>query len=118
MDSDRTVLRGRINATKRRVRDEMESRNLFCWVTKGKEIENYVSAEAINQCFGCNLMQIDPYELFPEYIKKYDKGFLNHKVDTARKLCEFITEENSSKILDLKNKIERLKSVIISWNAG
>lgn len=42
IDSDRKKQGGRINATKRRVRKEFDKAPGFAWVTKGKEIENYI----------------------------------------------------------------------------
>ena len=36
MDSDRSVPRGRLNATKRRVRDEFDRGPGFAWITKGR----------------------------------------------------------------------------------
>lgn len=116
IDSDKRNVHARINDTKRRVRDELKGKGLFCWVTKGKEIENYISAEAVNNAFGSNLKQIEPFELFPDYIEKYDKNFASHKVETARKLSKFITSDNSEDILDLSENIGRLKDEIEKWN--
>ena len=116
IDSDRKQKNARINATKRRVRDEFKNRGFFCWITQGKEIENYVAAEAVNQLFGCSLSQIGQYELFPDYIQKYDKNFSTHKVETARKLSNYITEDNSENILDLQDSILRLYNEILKWN--
>ena len=116
IDSDKRSLRAHINQTKRRVRDEFISKGYYCWITKGKEIENYVTAEAVNQTYGCNLKQIEQYEVFPEYIAKYDKNFSAHKVDAARKMCEHITEENSESILDLQDSIIALYNEIKKWN--
>lgn len=116
IDSDKRSLRARINQTKRRVRDEFNRQGYYCWITKGKEIENYVAAEAVNQTYGCNLKQIEQYEVFPEYIVKYDKSFSAHKVDAARKMCEHITEENSESILDLQDSIITLYNEIKKWN--
>ena len=116
IDSDKKSIRAHINDTKRRIRDELKKQGMFCWITKGKEIENYVSAEAVNRTFGCDLKQIEPYELFPDYISKYDKAFTSHKVETARKLCENITSNNSENILDLSENIIKMHDIIQKWN--
>ncbi len=116
MDSDKKTLHSRINDTKRRIRDELKKKGMFCWITKGKEIENYVAAEAVNKLFKCELPQIEPYEQFPDYIGKYDKSFISHKVETARKLCEYITSDNSEGILDLSENIIRIYEIIQKWN--
>ena len=47
IDSDKDGARNRINATKRRVRDEIDKGPGFAWITKGREIENYVSPELL-----------------------------------------------------------------------
>ncbi len=116
MDSDKKVDRGHINETKRRIRDEFKDKGYFCWITKGKEIENYVASEAVNRTYDSNLPQIGQYELFPDYIEKFDKNFGSHKTDLARKMSQHITVENSSNILDLKERIEKLYEEIKKWN--
>jgi len=42
IDSDKTAEGDEINETKKRVVQEFLSRKLFCWVTEGREIENYL----------------------------------------------------------------------------
>ena len=116
IDSDKRSRQSKINDTKKRIKKEFEDKGYLCWITKGKEIENYLSAEAVNAAYNSKLKQIDQYELFPEYINKYDKNFSSHKVDSARKICEYITLENSSKILDLEQNILKLYEEINKWN--
>jgi ABC-type ATPase involved in cell division len=48
IDSDRTKSRTRLNATKRRVVEEMESHDEMAWVSWGYTIENYVSPDLLN----------------------------------------------------------------------
>ncbi|SEM25707.1 hypothetical protein SAMN04487770_1312 [Butyrivibrio sp. ob235] len=118
MDSDIRKPKGRINKTKMRVRNEFEKAGLYCWVTKGKEIENYLSAEAISNAFGTTLQQVERYELFPEYISKTCKNFENKKVDVARKISPYITYNNSVGILDLKDSVLKVYFEIKRWNPG
>jgi len=75
IDSDKTSRSKPINDTKKRIQAEFDKLNLFCWITKGKEIENYVPCYAINDKFGCELGQCGRYEKFPEYIKKIRPNF-------------------------------------------
>lgn len=116
MDSDKLSPNGRINATKRRVRDELAIKGFYCWITKGKEIENYISAEAVNATYGTNLSQIGQYQKFPEYIKKNDRNYALHKVESSRKIAQNITASNSEGVLDLKVCIEKLYNEIEKWN--
>jgi hypothetical protein len=47
IDSDKANPHGRINETKRRIRNEFDSGPGFAWVTAGREIENYVETELL-----------------------------------------------------------------------
>ncbi len=47
MDSDRKLGRPNINKTKSRVRDEIEREGGLCWITDGREIENYVPVDVM-----------------------------------------------------------------------
>ena len=46
MDSDKSAARSKINSTKMRVRDEFADSG-FSWITKGREIENYIEHSAL-----------------------------------------------------------------------
>ena len=48
IDSDKDKARGRINKTKRRVKDDFERNSCMAWVTKGRTIENYVPESVFN----------------------------------------------------------------------
>lgn len=115
IDSDRNKKGGRINDTKIRIRDEFKTINSFCWITAGREIENYLSADAVNRVHNKTLSQIGQYDHFPDYIRSCDSSFESHKVDSARKYVEYITEENSCDVLDLKEKITILYEQIKTW---
>lgn len=114
IDSDKKSKNAKINDTKKRIRTEFENNNLFCWITKGKEIENYLPVDAIKLAFTRNnIKQCKQYELFPDYISKIDKNF--KKVNFANKLKDYINKDNVD-ILDLKEKIESLYKQIQKWN--
>lgn len=115
IDSDRRNQTARINETKKRIKAEFENNNLFCWITKGKEIENYLSKESIEQAYEKKLKkQCDRFELFPEYISPICKKF--NKVEFAHKVAPYITEENSKTILDLEKQVISLNQTIKKWN--
>ncbi len=116
MDSDKRARATQINNTKKRIKSEFLKKGSLCWITKGKEIENYVSYDAANKVYGSSLQQIGQYEIFSNYINKYDGNFSSHKVEAARKLCEYINEENSRDILDLKQQVVSLYDEIRKWN--
>ena len=117
IDSDKRSRGSQINETKRRIRDEFEKANSFCWITKGIEIENYISKDAIESTYNKqNLTQCGQFEKFPEYIFFIDPLFTGHKVPFARKVLNGITEQNSENILDLKHNIKNLYESIKKWN--
>lgn len=116
IDSDKKNDHDRINKTKTRIRKEFESINGFCWITKGKEIENYISTIGLRKKFDNSLPELTPYTLFPDYIKSFYKNFPAKKVAFAKEITEYITNDNSKDILDLKKQIEKLYNLIKKWN--
>ncbi len=115
IDSDKKSRTGSISDTKTRIKTEFENNGLMCWITKGKEIENYLTSSSVNKLFSANLPQIGQYELFPTYIKSQDDNFANHKVAFANNIAEFI-EKSDLAVLDLKQQIENLIKQIKKWN--
>ena len=120
MDSDKTKTADAINRTKQRVQEEFEKHGFMCWITEGKEIENYLSAKSINVAYGNKSgtekleNDIEQYNLFPEYIKVFEKNFTNVKVGFAKKVAPYITENDFR--YDLKEQIEKLANYIEMWN--
>jgi hypothetical protein len=97
---------------------EFQKYNAFCWITQGKEIENYVSYKAIELAYKEKLnSQCKQFEMFPDYVKSVYPRFANDKVSFAHKVCEYISEENSREILDLKKKIQSLGGNLRLWNS-
>lgn len=91
--------------------------NKFFWITKGREIENYIHEDVVNKRYenDCEtkFQRIGIYEDFKDYISSVDADFERHKVKTAEELN--FTDESLS-ILDLKEKIQGLAQVIKKWN--
>lgn len=117
MDSDKRNQAAPLNDTKRRIIEEFDKLSMFHWVTKGKEIENYIPKEAVELRFKKAInKECGKYELFPEYIKPYDKNFTSRKVPFANEIKDYITKENSLPILDLKDQITKLYASIRKWN--
>ena len=117
IDSDKKNQATRLNDTKKRIIEEFDNLGMFAWVTKGKEIENYIPKDAIS-CMTNKAIkkQCEKYELFPDYIKPYYNNFTNKKVPFANRVKDFITKENSVQMLDLKIQIEKLYNSIKRWN--
>lgn len=114
MDSDKRNKATSINATKKRIQKEFNDKNLFSWITKGKEIENYLSIKAISSALGIHIeKQCGIYELFPKYIEPHYMNFTGNKVKFANQIKMYIDTEN---ILDLSSRIHQLYEVIKAWN--
>lgn len=116
MDSDKRNRQSKLNETKKRVIEEFDKLGMFCWVTKGKEIENYISCDAISKALGKTLKkQCGQYQVFPDYIKIYCKSFANQKVAFSKKVSPYIDGDNAE-ILDIKKQIIALYNEMGKWN--
>ena len=92
-------------------------RTHYAWVTKGKEIENYIPKSVIEAMLDTHLpMQCGQYELFPEYIDSYYTNFTGKKVAFARAATKYMTCENMGNMLGLKKQIMKLCDRIKRWN--
>ena len=117
IDSDKRSRSASLNNTKKRIMDEFDRLGMFYWVTKGKEIENYLPKEAVEAMLDITLESgCSQYQLFPDFITPYYKGFSSKKVPFANKIKGHISLENSADILDLKKQIEKLYTHIKAWN--
>lgn len=117
IDSDKRNRATPLNNTKKRIIEEFNNLGMFSWVTKGKEIENYISKDPIAVMINQEInKQCGQYELFPDYIEPYYKNFMNKKVPFANEIKDYMTKENSNSVLDLKAQIEELYKNIENWN--
>ena len=118
MDSDRKRPKEHLRETKIRIRSEFEKNKMFCWITKGREIENYLSADAVGKAFGKFTKKgCDSYGSFSEYIKLQFKMKNSNKVIIASKITEHIDYSNA-KVLDVEEKMSKLIKAIEEWNKG
>ncbi|MBI3815891.1 MAG: hypothetical protein HY279_15655 [Nitrospinae bacterium] len=120
IDSDKSDETQAINSTKLRIKSEIENISGLCWITKGREIENYISAAVMDKLYPTEtISQVGQYQEFSEYINLMKNGegktFLNNKVLFAEKVCQNFTKENIT-ALDLTERIEDVCNRIKSWN--
>lgn len=117
MDSDKRNRNARLNDTKKRIIAEFDALGMMSWVTKGKEIENYIPKTAIEEALEVSLKaQCGQYEFFPGYIEKYYRGFTGKKVRFARCVVDHMTEENMAGMMDVKKRVTELGERIVEWN--
>jgi putative ATP-dependent endonuclease of OLD family len=123
IDKDGKLPSRALNQTKTRIQNEISQGN--CWITKGREIENYVSKATLERWLlnKHNIkakIKIDYYEKIENILKKsapdsklqYEKS----KTIYSGEIKDFITEEDLD-ILDLKQKLKSLVMVIKEWNS-
>lgn len=122
MDRDGKTVNTKLNNTKTRIANEIGLEKI--WITKGREIENYITSRTINTWLE-KLYQIktvieldnnSKFETFFESNAKTNKIKYNlNKNKFALELAEFITRDDMSN-MDLKPKIEQLINLIKGWN--
>lgn len=132
MDSDRRGPRERLNATKTRLKSEFIKGRGVCWVTKGREIENYVDLALLQKTV--RALYASSYE-GPLPTTAYDHALhfrrktrvkdrhkpatgdlieMNvDKIKVARGVC---TEEARLDVLDLRVRVKELVRMISAAN--
>ncbi len=122
MDRDGKTVNAQLNQTKIRIEQEIGEKH--CWITKGREIENYLNDDVIkgwletksiigdfrnieNEKLENNIIQID----------QGDKVKYNlNKTSNSSEIVRFINED-SINVLDLKVKLQGLIKIIKEWNS-
>jgi predicted ATP-dependent endonuclease of OLD family len=122
IDSDKRTLRSPINATKKRIKAEFEAINAPCWVTKGKEIENYISSAVVDVFLEKqNTAQVEQFVSFFDHLDtvkaKEGKKYSVRKSLLAEKLIGYMTKENMIEMLDLDTKMKEVCRAIQGWNS-
>jgi AAA15 family ATPase/GTPase len=116
-DSDKNKARARINGTKQRLKEEFNSGDGFAWVTKGREVENYldpdkleISIKAVHPSAG-NIVSNSQWGNLLIYTK-------NTSVETRPankvKVAHHYVQHNIPNLdtLDLKDRINELSNFI------
>lgn len=124
MDSDRDKKGARINATKSRLRDEFEKDGGFCWITAGREIENYVNYEILKSSVETTHKEWTLKASAGQYekltlLKPRTGGMRSKKeqtVDKVKVAHQITASSVSLDALDLKKRIEELALFIRQSN--
>ncbi|MBK1829707.1 AAA family ATPase [Verrucomicrobiaceae bacterium R5-34] len=122
IDSDKRARQTPINATKERIRVEFVTMEAHCWVTKGREIENYIPAAVVDAfCDVQDSRQVERYESFFEYLDTIVDGegskYNGKKPLLAEKLSPMMTKENLKEVLDINVNMIKVCDAIRSWNS-
>ncbi len=122
LDSDKKNINAPLNKTKKRIISEAKKNNIITWVTKGREIENYIPESILKQFYGKekSKQKFGKYENIEDYIDKLKKGegkkFLRDKIDFARKILEMAKWEDFKVVYDLEKTISKIELEISMWN--
>lgn len=122
IDSDKREEQSPINSTKERIAEEFEAMNSICWITEGKEIENYIPSNVVDE-----FLEIEGSEPVGQYLSFFDhvedlkegegKRYIAKKPLLAEKIIHFMTLENMSPIFDLDEKMVSICTRIRRWNS-
>lgn len=130
LDSDKKQIYQRLGAAKKRLvdrlNDEVHHNRGMVWVTKGREIENYVHADVWKSYAEENLegrvsVVWDRFSS-PDEMVKYGKTaqkkfkYSSKKVKHCKALCGKVAE-NHLDVLDLKAQLKRVSEKIGKWNS-
>jgi len=120
IDSDRSSSGKRLNATKQRVRAEFDRGPGFAWITKGREIENYVSdkllSAAISRVHPSSKPQADLDDRQYADVTKVNVRGKPIPVDKVKVAHHVVTREPDLSILDLAAQVRRLATFIRTAN--
>lgn len=119
LDSDRSAKTAKTNATKKRVIDEFDTKGGFAWLTKGREVENYLDPTVLHEA----LTKAHPQSYKQSSVGGQFENLMNFqhtgKPKTADKVkvANLVTEgELNLDILDLRKQIIALAAFIDAAN--
>lgn len=127
IDSDKSSSREHINNTKKRIIKELGSSNCVAWVTKGKEIENYLPEDQLSKALTelypdkfnglCNTGAFDYVLQFKNKPSKKKGAKLITESPDKIKIAKAISAQDADlTVLDLKEKINELVRMIHKAN--
>jgi hypothetical protein len=120
IDSDRASSRAKLNETKIRVRREFDEGPGFAWITKGREIENYIRPtvlEAAVKEVHKNAVRLAKTGQFDHCLfYKKNTGRVVEKVDKVKIAHEVVKSAADLDVLDLRKMVSQLIRFIRSAN--
>lgn len=122
LDSDKKGNNTPLNKTKKRIIEEAKKQGILVWVTKGREIENYIPELLIKKKYNkenskCSFGQFQNIE---EFINKLKKGegnkFLRDKINFAKDITTDCNWGDFKDCYDLDKMITKVESKVLDWN--
>jgi predicted ATP-dependent endonuclease of OLD family len=118
MDSDKDKPNKTLNATKRRIRDSWGGQPGFVWVTRGREIENYVPEQAMLDALNAIVPDKKHRVAKSPYLKAINVNARGNPVADKLKVAHWLVENERLTLepLDLEKKIKALAQFIRQSN--
>lgn len=114
-DRDRGTSDGKWKAFVERLSTEVAKCNGYPWVTAGREIENYIPGEILNELAGTPVGQFDDAVQAIADKRGIAKKSVN-KPDLARDIADLLTRANMTSTLDLSWRLDAVCAFIRKWN--
>ncbi|MCP3957758.1 MAG: ATP-binding protein [bacterium] len=115
IDSDRTKPGEHLNSTKQRVRAEFESDPGFVWITKGREIENYIDAEVLEQSLRAvhrDVSRVPRAGVNDKALKFFNSSNQPRTADKV-KVAKIVTDSDANLlVLDLRQRVKQIVTFI------
>ncbi|MVN88749.1 AAA family ATPase [Deinococcus sp. HMF7620] len=125
IDSDKDKFDSVILNFKTRILEQAEISGITCWITAGREIENYVHNDAINKTFqGSKVLdyQLGQFEKIDEKLAEAtsnaglrERHYESDKVKYSRRIVDHITLDHAP--YDLSSRMQSLIASIRRWNS-
>lgn len=116
IDSDRRNAGDAMNATKDRIKAEVERDGGFCWVTAGREVENYIAPDRVRAA----LADIHPGKTFKSKKGQFDCLYESASVSQSPadkvKLARVLACSVDLDVLDLRQRVTGLAAFIRACN--
>lgn len=121
IDSDKRNQQTRINETKRRLEAEVTAVGGMAWISKGREIENYIPRSAFDRWKNWTSQPAaDPYEDVFEFLDQQEAGlgakFRAKKPLLAEAIAPHLQFSDCQSVLDLDDRMKELCRNIRVWN--
>lgn len=122
-DSDKDSSRARLNSTKQRLKNEFDSGPGFAWVSKGREVENYLDYDKVEE----SVLAVHPSASGVlakgewENLLKYKKTRgIDEKTASKVKVARYYVSNNNAdlNVLDLSERIDQLCEFISVANGN
>jgi hypothetical protein len=120
-DSDKASSHARLSLTKQRLREEFDTGPGFAWVTKGREIENYLDEMLVEEAVLVVHPSADSIESHGQWanLLKYKKVKGGELGEASKvKVAQYYTASNVADLnrLDLHKQMTRLRAFILESN--